>query len=88
MLATVDPPQNRAGLGASGAAWDRRSRLATRAPKATEMIIASVLDGMSGSLETGLDIEKNKFLEAVNTKDAQEGILAFLEKRAPQFKGE
>ncbi len=38
------------------------------------------------SLEEGLEFEKQCFLETFNTSDQQEGFLAFIEKRAPEFK--
>ena len=39
------------------------------------------------SLEDGLKLEAELFAQLFNTADAREGTRAFLEKRAPEFKG-
>lgn len=46
-----------------------------------------ILHGNEQPLEKGLEQEQKGFLEAMATKDAEEGIRAFLEKRKPNFKG-
>ncbi|MDA0169897.1 enoyl-CoA hydratase-related protein [Solirubrobacter taibaiensis] len=40
-----------------------------------------------GDLDTGLSIEVDGFLNAFTSEDGEEGIKAFIEKRAPEFKG-
>lgn len=62
-------------------------QIAQRSPKTIAIIKEAFHKGLSEPLEKGLDIETNAFLETLETDDAQEGIQAFLEKRAPLFKG-
>ena len=61
--------------------------IAKRAPIATRLVIECVDRGLDGALEAGLDAEVRGFLETLRTEDAGEGIQAFLQKRAPEFKG-
>ncbi|WP_026695780.1 enoyl-CoA hydratase [Peribacillus kribbensis] len=44
--------------------------------------------GGQGDLETGLSIEKICYSVTIPTRDRQEGLLAFKEKRQPQYTGE
>jgi enoyl-CoA hydratase/carnithine racemase len=66
--------------------------LATALAKRPPLAVAAVLDGMNVGLDKGfdaglkLDIEWSNKLAA--SKDAMEGITAFLEKREPNFIGE
>jgi enoyl-CoA hydratase/carnithine racemase len=43
--------------------------------------------GLEETLEKGLDIENQAFAQICETRDKNEGITAFLEKRKPQFEG-
>ena len=64
-------------------AWARK--LAAQAPLAVEQI---KLVSHQGDLDDGIDAEKRGFAAAFETRDAKEGISAFLGKRKPEWKGE
>ena len=57
-------------------------------PIAVQAILACVHHGYDLSLEEALEMEAAYFGVCCNTADKQEGITAFLEKRAPVFHGE
>jgi enoyl-CoA hydratase/3-hydroxyacyl-CoA dehydrogenase len=63
-------------------AWARR--LAGQAPVAVEQIKRV---SAKGELDEGIEAEKAGFATAFASADAQEGIAAFLGKRAPKFQG-
>jgi enoyl-CoA hydratase/carnithine racemase len=62
--------------------WARK--LSERAPLAVEQI-----KGVSaaGDLDAGIEGEKKGFVTVFGSEDAREGIAAFLQKRAPRFRG-
>jgi len=62
-------------------------RLAGQAPVAIKLIIDSVNRGLETTIEEGLEIEADNIVVVSKTTDAMEGTLAFMEKRAPEFKG-
>lgn len=63
-------------------------RVAQNAPIAVQLIKHLVRIAESTSLEVGLAYENDLFAYCFTTRDSQEGIAAFKEKRPPQFKGE
>ena len=62
--------------------------LAAQAPLALRACLAAVTRGARLSLTDGLKLEAELFSQLFNTADVREGTRAFLEKRAPEFKGQ
>jgi enoyl-CoA hydratase len=62
-------------------------RLAGQAPIAVKMTIDSVNRGLETTIDEGLEIEADNSVIVSKTEDAMEGTMAFMEKRAPDFKG-
>jgi enoyl-CoA hydratase/carnithine racemase len=63
-------------------------KLAKKPPIAMELILDAVTRGLETTTDEGLKIELADSQRAAKTKDAMEGIIAFLEKREPNFIGE
>jgi enoyl-CoA hydratase len=61
--------------------------IASLAPLAISACLEAVTRGLSLPLEEGLALEAELFSRLFNTEDVREGTQAFLEKRAPSFKG-
>jgi enoyl-CoA hydratase/carnithine racemase len=63
-------------------------RLAQGPPVAQRLILEAVHEGIGrGCTKKGLDVELDKMVAVTGTEDALEGATAFVQKRAPQFKG-
>jgi len=61
--------------------------IAANGPIAVRLTLNATNQGMETSLEEGLVLEASYFGLLAGTEDKREGTAAFLEKRAPQFKG-
>ncbi|MDQ6872923.1 MAG: enoyl-CoA hydratase-related protein [Gemmatimonadota bacterium] len=59
----------------------------TNGPVAIALSIEAIDRGLDTSLEEGLSLEANAFGRLAATADMREGTRAFMEKRAPEFKG-
>jgi len=62
--------------------------LAKKAPIAVQIILDAVTRGLETNVGEGLKIELEGSNRVGKTKDAIEGMMAFIEKREPVFKGE
>jgi enoyl-CoA hydratase/carnithine racemase len=62
--------------------------LAKKAPITVQIILDVVTRGVETTLDQGLKIEEEGWHRVEKTKDAKEGIKAFIEKREPVFTGE
>jgi enoyl-CoA hydratase len=63
------------------------SEIASNAPVAVKYAIEATNKGMDTSQSEGLLLEASYFGLCAATEDKKEGTAAFLEKRAPQFRG-
>jgi enoyl-CoA hydratase/carnithine racemase len=63
------------------------TELASKAPLAVAGILDAVIGGGPKSLEEGLAHEYAALERVVSSQDLQEGVLAFFQKRPPNFKG-
>jgi enoyl-CoA hydratase len=61
--------------------------IAAKPPLAVQVAKDAVLKAFDSTLETGLAYERRSFNLLFATEDRREGMAAFLEKRAPAFKG-
>ena len=48
----------------------------------------AINEGLEMPMDAALDLEAEGFRKAFATRDAAEGVAAFLEKRKPEFRGE
>ncbi len=71
----------------AGVAMRIAETLAARAPLATAWVKEAINHGSDRSQAEGLKLEADLFARTFETKDHVEGILAFVEKRAPDFQG-
>lgn len=63
------------------------AELAAKAPVALKVAKALITKGANISLESALELEREGFGVVGSTEDLKEGVLAFTNKRKPEFKG-
>jgi enoyl-CoA hydratase len=63
------------------------AKLASKPVVATQVIKKVVNMGQQLDLDVALNLEINSFIVTFTSKDGQEGLKAFLEKRKPEFQG-
>jgi enoyl-CoA hydratase/carnithine racemase len=70
-----------------GEAFALAGELAAKTPLTVAAALSAIHRGMDASIDDGLAIEEAAFARIVPTRDAIEGVAAFLEKRAPHYTG-
>jgi 2-(1,2-epoxy-1,2-dihydrophenyl)acetyl-CoA isomerase len=68
-------------------AFAHARHLATQPTKGLGLIKRALLASTTNSLDAQLDLERDLQREAGRTEDYREGVMAFLEKREPTFRG-
>ncbi len=63
------------------------AELAAKPPLTVAAALTAIHRGMDASIDDGLAIEEAAFARIVPTRDAREGIAAFVEKRSPSYNG-
>ena len=68
-------------------AIDVAFKISKKSPLAIKMIKQNINHSVESHLSAGLDFERRNFYLTFATADQKEGMGAFLEKRAPEYKG-
>ncbi|WP_413797107.1 enoyl-CoA hydratase-related protein [Streptomyces iranensis] len=63
-------------------------QIASKPPLTARAIKNAVRAGLEAPLATGLELERRAYESMFGTRDLQEGIASFFDKRAPEFRGE
>ncbi|GEN45043.1 enoyl-CoA hydratase-related protein [Alkalibacillus haloalkaliphilus] len=63
------------------------SQIASNGPVGVQMAKQAIDEGLDHDIETGLKLEREKYLNTIPTKDRLEALEAFKEKRKPIFTG-
>jgi len=87
-LANYSVPQNEAGDAAYLKCLEIAERILPNGPIGVKMAKTSITRGMEVDLSSGLGIEEACYAQVIPTKDRIEGLMAFKEKRTPNYKGE
>lgn len=69
------------------AALSLAADLAMKPPLSIAAALFAIHRGMDASIDDGLAIEEAAFARIVSTRDAKEGVAAFVEKRLPSYQG-
>jgi len=69
------------------AAFELAHKIASKSPLAVAACLGSVTRGINVPIDEGLAIEASYFARMVPTRDIEEGISAWLERRTPHFTG-
>ncbi len=70
-----------------GRALQLAENIAAKSPLATALAKQAILNAFEVPLEAGLELERRAFAVLTASKDREEGIEAFLQKRKPKFEG-
>lgn len=68
-------------------AFDLAERIIQHSPLATARIISAVTRGINTTIDEGLLIEREQFARMVATRDVNEGLEAWIERRKPRYLG-
>jgi enoyl-CoA hydratase/carnithine racemase len=74
-------------VGAESLAYDTARRITQNAPIAVGLAKHAVDEGVGLELDQGLTLEQQKYEFTLSTEDRREGLLAFAQKRAPNYQG-
>ena len=68
-------------------AFELAERIVRHSPLAASRIIAAVTRGLNTTIAEGLEIEREQFARMAATRDVQEGLEAWIARRAPHYSG-
>lgn len=69
------------------AARDLAERITRHSPLAVTSVITAVTRGLNGSIDEGLQVEREQFARMAPTYDLKEGLSAWIERRAASYTG-
>ncbi len=69
------------------AAMALAGEIAARPPIAVQSVLKCIITGLDQGIDKGLEMERECSHTVAASEDAREGLMAFMEKRKPQFKG-
>ncbi|POF29697.1 crotonase/enoyl-CoA hydratase family protein [Roseibium marinum] len=69
------------------AAFDLAGRIQRHSPLAAARILTAVTRGLNTGIAEGLQIEQEQFARMASTRDAREGLNAWIERRVPDYDG-